>query len=139
MRYVEVIHSPIWDIRIVVFTPIYFCVGLVCPQFVEEQLILSVIIKSFWQFQVIGVLFASRYKTTSKIDRESDVKIKFLIVGTIDAWFRVSLCFDAVSTLIFSGFFPAWYASWKYILHVYSCCDGCAPCGVVVCLSAIFP
>ena len=60
-----------WDIRIAVFLLLCFFVRLVCPKLIEEQLLLGVIFELFWKIPKIEVLFASTYKTTAKIDRES--------------------------------------------------------------------
>ena len=48
-------------------------------------------VEYFCVIHEIEVFFASTYKTTAKIDRESADKIKFLIVGIRDACFWVGI------------------------------------------------
>ena len=83
MKYIEVIHSPKWDIIIVIFYLFVFFVRLVFPNIIEEQLPLSLISYSIWEIVVIEVIFVSTYKTTTKIDKEYSGKIIFLIIGIL--------------------------------------------------------
>ena len=77
-----------------------FFVNLVWPQLFAEHIPLGLIENDSWEIGTIEVIFASTYKTTTKIDKETDGRIILLIVWLRYICFKVSLHFYAVVAFI---------------------------------------